>query len=183
MDTAIATAVGIIRRGGVMAYPTEAVYGLGCDPAQESALRRLLELKQRDPGKGIILIASDYHQLIPYIAPVSPEHERKMFAEWPGPVTWIVPAGPSLSPLVTGGRPSVAVRVTAHDIAARLCREFGGAITSTSANVSGESPARLASDVRRIWGDELEYVLDAPVGGAVRPTQIRDLLTGAILRS
>src|SRR5579885_1531122 len=89
-------AVETVRNGGVVAYPTEAVYGLGCDPLDHAAVRRIFEIKQRDAGKGLILIAAEIEQLLPYMAKLPDEVGAKLRASWPGPVTWVVPAAPSL---------------------------------------------------------------------------------------
>nr|MDQ2696242.1 Sua5/YciO/YrdC/YwlC family protein [Pseudomonadota bacterium] len=120
-------AARILRQGGVIAYPTEAVYGLGCDPRNRRAVQRLLEIKRRPPAKGLILIAADLAQLEPFIDPLPPDRRRLLDAAWPGPVTWLVPA--RRAPVwLRGNHPTLAVRVTAHPLAAALCRAFGGAV-------------------------------------------------------
>jgi len=186
-DDPLRTAAAALRAGGVVAYPTEAVYGLGCDPRQAAALARLLALKQRPAERGLILIASEFDQLAPFLAPLDAAREARCAATWPGPVTWAWPAAPDLPAALTGGRGTLAVRVTAHPVAAALCRAFGGALVSTSANPHGSPPARDADAVRTAFGAAfgaaLDAVLDGPCGGAVGPTEIRDALTGAVLRA
>lgn len=175
-------AVAALRSGGVVAYPTEAVFGIGCDPSSEPALRRILAMKERPASKGLILIASDRQQLAPYLGPVPAEILARMTATWPGPVTWLVPALPQVSRLLRGEHDGLAVRVTAHPVAVRLCREAGTAIVSTSANPGGQPPARSLSEVRTYFGDQLDCCLDGPVNEKTSPTEIRDARTGRIVR-
>ena len=176
-------AVETVKSGGVIAYPTEAVYGLGCDPLEHAAVRRIFAIKQRDQTKGLILIASDMAQLLPFMAGLSGDILSKLKASWPGPVTWVVPAAPALPFWLSGGRSTLAVRVTAHPIASALCRELGMALVSTSANRSGRPPARTALAVRTQLGDGVDEIVAGPVGGLNRPTEIREALTGKVLRA
>lgn len=171
-----------LRRGGVIAYPTEAVYGLGCDPLNEHAFRRLLLLKRRPDSKGVILIAAEEAQIEPYLGEIAPDIRRRLSSSWPGPVTWVVPAAESVPRWLTGGRDTLAVRVTNHPIAAGICRAFGGAIVSTSANRSGQPPARSALRVRKLFGEQLDAVIGGPTGGLARPTAIFDARSGRCLR-
>lgn len=172
----------LLRAGGVVAYPTEAVFGLGCDPLDPGAVDRLLAIKGRAAAKGLILIGADFEQLRPYLARLTPAQQARLQESWPGPVTWLVPAGAATPDWLTGGRDTLAVRVTAHAPAAALCRAFGGALVSTSANRSGGVPARTALRSRLIFGSALDGVLHGPVAGLARPTEIRDLRSGAIIR-
>nr|WP_283255916.1 Sua5/YciO/YrdC/YwlC family protein [Dyella humicola] len=173
-----------MRRGGVLAYPTEAVYGLGCDPHDQGAFERLFALKQRPPTQGVLLIASDFAQVEPYIdLPAVPAAVLAQVREsWPGPYTWIFPRSPQVPEWVAGAHAGIALRVTAHAPAAALCRAFGGALVSTSANPHGEPPAQSAAMVEGYFGHALDGVLDAPLGDQKRPTIIRDALSGAIIR-
>lgn len=186
MNTAVwplRRAVEVVRAGGVIAYPTEAVYGLGCDPLEHVAVRRIIALKQRDAAKGLILIASDISQLMPFMGEMSADILSKLDASWPGPVTWVVPAAPTLPFWLSGGRTTLAVRVTAHPVASALCRELGMALVSTSANRSGQPPARSALAARVQLGEGLDYILPGAVGGLNKPTEIREALTGKVLRA
>ena len=176
-------AVDTVRSGGVIAYPTEAIYGLGCDPLEYEAVNRIIGLKRRDAAKGLILIASQVEQLLPFMAKLPDGAMKKLEASWPGPVTWVVPAAPSLPFWLSGGRDTVAVRVTAHALTRALCMACGMALISTSANRSGQSPARSALQLRSIFGDSVDYVLSGELGGLKRPTEIREALTGKILRA
>ncbi len=184
MDAGLADAVAALRAGGVVAYPTEAVYGLGCDPRDAVAFTRLFELKQRPPTQGVLLLGADFDQLAPWIdldATPSEALERAR-ASWPGPHTWIFPRAPGVPAWVAGAHAGIALRVTAHEPAAALCRAFGGALVSTSANRHGEPPARSAAEVSAAFGASLDAILNGPTGGLERPTPIRDAISGAIVR-
>lgn len=172
----------IITEGGVIAYPTEAVFGLGCDPLDAVAVERILTLKQRDWRKGLILLAADEQQLLPWIA-LSSAQRSAISAHWPGPSTWVVPARPDAPDWITGGRDEVAVRVTAHPIASAIARVAGTAIVSTSANPAEHPPARSALSVRRYFGDRLDGIVSGPVDTRGQPTPIRHWRTGDWLRT
>lgn len=170
-----------LRRGGLIAYPTESCYGLGCDPRNLRALRRLVALKGRDAAKGLLLIADRFRRLAPFVGVLKAADRARMAKTWPGPVTWVVPASSACPALLTGGRPTVAVRVTAHPGAARLCRALGMALVSTSANRAGEHPAKTAAQCRRMFGARVR-VIDGRIGTRRRPSTLVDLATGAVLR-
>lgn len=174
-------AARVLRAGGVIAYPTEAVYGLGCDPTCECAVRRILALKGRPQRSGFILVAADLAQLEGWIAP-TPAERRRLASRTARPVTWVVTAGPRASRLVTGQRATVAVRLTAHPVASALCRAAGMPLVSTSANVHGRPPGRSALAVRRALGRALDLVVPGATGGLARPTEIRRASTGTVLR-
>lgn len=178
-------AAALMRDGGVLAYPTEAVYGLGCDPHNLAAFERLFALKQRPPTQGVLLIGADFAQVEPYIdlAAVPAEVLAQVQESWPGPFTWIFPRSPRVPDWVAGAHAGIALRVTAHEPAAALCRAFGAALVSTSANPHGQPPARSAEVAAGYFGPALEGLLDAPLGDQARPSVIRDALTGAIIRS
>jgi L-threonylcarbamoyladenylate synthase len=178
-------AAALLHAGGVLAYPTEAVFGLGCDPHDRMAFGRLFALKQRPATQGVLLIAADFAQVEHYIelADVPGEVLQQVRASWPGPYTWIFPRSVVAPAWIAGAHAGIALRVTAHEPAAALCRAFGGALVSTSANPHGQPPARAAQTVTEYFGDALDGVLDAPLGGQGQPTVIRDALTGAIIRA
>lgn len=175
-------AARIIQSGGVVAYPTESVYGLGCDPLDYPAVQRILAAKRREESAGLILLGADFEQISPYVDPGEDELER-MLAAWPGPVTWVCTASAAAPPWITGGRNTIAVRVTGHGDAAALCRAADMALVSTSANRSGRPAARSAVRVRRLFGQEVDYVVPGEVGGMQNPSEIRDASTGKVLRS
>ena len=176
-------AIQVLKNGGIIAYPTEAVFGLGCDPDNLDAVSRLLLIKKRPANKGLILIASDWEQLIPYLQPLMPEQIAALMATWPGPVTWLIPARESISPLLKGDHTTLAVRITAHPIACALCQQFGKPIVSTSANYSDALPCRAANEVARIFKTDIDYIVQGKTGGLARPTEIRDLLSGTVWRA
>lgn len=172
-----------LRLGGVIAYPTEAVWGLGCDPMDARASLRLLSLKQRSWTKGLILVASSTDQLCGYVAPsIDDSAWQRATATWPGPATWVFPCSPSAPPWITGAQDSIALRVSDHPIVRALCDRFGGAIVSTSANRASHPPAQSATQVRLAFADELDMIVPGSLGGLDRPTAIRDVNTGEALR-
>ena len=178
----IAPAVDAVRRGGVIAYPTEAVFGLGCDPDDPAAVDRLLTIKRRPASKGLILVAADFHQLLRYIQPLEPERMAPILDSWPGPYTWLLPARTSRAPWLRGKHPTLAVRVSAHPTVRALCHRLGGPIVSTSANLAGQLPARRLLDVRLHLGAQVDHILPGRVGPQSAPSEIRDGRTGRLLR-
>lgn len=170
-------------QGGLLAYPTEAVYGLGCDPLNETAVMRLLELKQRPLAKGLILIAADFRQLRAFVSQLPEQLMQPVLDSWPGPHTWLLPAAPGVPVWLTGRHRSIAVRVTAHPVAAALCRACGSALVSTSANLGKRPPLRSAVQVRRAFPHGIDCVVSGAVGSLQRPTPIRDALTGKSIRA
>lgn len=167
--------------GGLLAYPTETVYGLGCDPDDDIAIIELLMLKQRPVSKGLILVAADFNQLQDYIQPLSPEQLKLCEQHWPGPVTLVLPASEEVSPLLTGGRETIAVRVSAHPIVQSICEAFGGPVVSTSANVTRLRPARNVHQVR--WQlPEVDYVMAGHCDPDASPSRIIDATSGEVLR-
>ncbi|MBS0571282.1 MAG: Sua5/YciO/YrdC/YwlC family protein [Proteobacteria bacterium] len=184
MDAALQAAASALQAGGVIAYPTEAVYGLGCDPHNRVAFERVFVLKQRPPTQGVLLIAAEFAQVEKYVDAATPADAiARARATWPGPTTWVFPRAAGVPGWIAGTHAGIALRVTAHPLAAALCHAFGGALVSTSANRHGEPPARTASEVRAAFGGELAYILDGAVAGLSRPTPIRDALTGEWIRA
>lgn len=175
-------AADYLLAGAVIAYPTEAVYGIGCLPFDEAAVRRVIRIKGRSAAKGLILIAAATAQLDDFITIPQGHAGAEIRASWPGPVTWVLPARPAIPDLLTGGRDTLAVRVTAHPLASYLCTRVGSPLVSTSANRAGRPPARSALAVRRHLGASIDLVVAGPVGPARRPTTIRDGASGAVLR-
>ena len=181
MSLQLRLAARVVLGGGIVAYPTEGVFGLGCDPLDAEAVFRLLALKERAVEKGLILIASDFEQLAGYLQPLGAAPRRRVLATWPGPVTWLLPARPETPWWLTGDHDTLAVRVTAHPLAAALCAAARGPVVSTSANPRGLPPARSALRVRRMFGKGVDYILHGATGGRKGPTQIRSL-DGATVR-
>ena len=180
LDTA--AAVEHLRAGAVIAYPTEAVYGLGCDPDNESAVRKLLAMKGRHESAGLVLITSGFSQLERWIAPVDERLKEKAMQTWPGPVTWLFPRGKGVPDFVAGKHDTVAVRITAHEPSRLLCEAFGSALISTSANHTSAEPARSAEQVNEYFGAELAGILAGQLGEGAKPSEIRDLMSGKVFR-
>lgn len=172
----------VLATGGVIACPTEAVWGLSCDPWNEEAVQRVLALKQRSPSKGLILVAADEGQLAFLLGDLPEQLQRKLSLSWPGPNTWLVPHHGRVPPLVHGRFSSVALRVSGHPEVRRLCTRFGGPLVSTSANPAGMPAPRSLGAVRRYFGDALDAVLPGSLGGADRPSTIRDVFDDSLVR-
>ncbi len=169
--------------GGLIAYPTEAVYGLGCNPLNQNSVQRLLQLKQRPIEKGLILIAADFDQLRPFIIEPPAEILAPVLASWPGPATWLLPVAPKTPKWITGRHDTIAIRVTAHPLAADLCRRCRSPLISTSANISGQPPAKNTLALHRQLKGQIEFTLHGKVGGLKRPTPIQDAMSGALIRT
>lgn len=185
MDARLDFVVAALRAGKVIAYPTESVWGLGCDPWNEQAVLELLRLKQRPVEKGMILIAADVEQVEPYLKHLSAEQRGAVIASWADEqavaTTWLVPLTADVPAWISGEHPQVAIRVTRHLQTQALCRAFGRPIVSTSANLSGQAAALDAAMVQAYFGDQV-LVLDGATGGAKQPSVIRDVGTGCVLR-
>lgn len=172
----------LLREGGVLAYPTESCFGLGCDPRNQAAVERILAAKGRAEAKGLILIGGVWEHLAPYMGRLTVPMRRRLARAWPGPVTFLVPPSAAVPPWVRGEHPRVALRWTAHPHAARLCKAFGGALVSTSANREGEPPARSAVQCRAVFGSLLDGCLRGRVGPRREPSAIIDPANGRRLR-
>ncbi len=173
-----------LRDGAVIAYPTEAVYGLGCDPMNREACDRLFQLKQRPSSRPLLLIGSSLEMLEPFMdrRQVADARWTEILASWPGPNTWIFPRSPLVQDWVAGDHPGIALRWTAHPLASALCTAFGGPLVSTSANPHGLAPATRADEVAGYFVRGLDLVVDGATGGLERPSTIRDALDGHVVR-
>lgn len=174
-----------LHAGGVIAYPTEAVWGLGCNPFDEAAVQRLLAIKQRPVDKGLILIAASVAQLDGLADWGALPHDRRdaVLATWPGPHTWIVPATPRVPRWITGAHDGVALRVSAHPVVVALCESFGGALVSTSANPAAAPPPRTENGIHPALLAAIDGCVPGDTGDLPRPTPIRDARSGAELRA
>lgn len=170
-----------IKHGGVIAYPTEAVWGLGCDPWNKAAVMRVLALKQRCVSKGLILVAADITQFAELLAGLPDSLMQQLYNSWPGPNTWLVPHHNRLPNWITGQHNSVALRVSAHPLVQQLCR-LTGPLVSTSANPTGHPAASSRLRVEQYFHQQLDAVLNAPLGEHTQPSCIRDLLSGQVIR-
>lgn len=178
----IGEAVRCLQDGDVIAYPTEAVYGLGCDPLNEAAVRRVLELKSRPAAAGLILIADRFERFESFVGALERRQLEPALASWPGPVTWLFPRGEGVPDWLAGNHATVALRVSAHPVCRALCAAFGGAIVSTSANPAAAEPARSARQVTDYFGDRLCGVVEGELGQQRQPSEIRDLASGRVIR-
>lgn len=182
-EPGVLKALEALNNKEVIAYPTEAVFGVGCDPDSETAVMRLLELKQRPVEKGLILIAASFEQLKPYIddSVLTDSQRETVFSRWPGPVTFVFPARASTPRWLTGRFDTLAVRVTDHPLVVELCQAYGKPLVSTSANLSGQEPCRNVEEVVAQFGESFP-VVKGETGGRLNPSEIRDALTGELFR-
>lgn len=174
-------AARLLHAGGIVACPTEAVYGLSCDPLQQSAVERLLAIKQRDVAKGLILVAASLEQL-PLFVSLPTATRDTILQSWPGPATWLLPATADAPAWIRGEHHTIAMRVTAHPAMAALCERFGRCLVSTSANIASMPAARTPLRVRQQLDDGPDLILHADLGGSAKPTSIRDAITGESIR-
>ncbi len=175
----IKLAADVLLGGGLVTCPTEGIFGLSCLPDDALALSRLLALKQRDPSKGLILIAAEGAQFadwIDYDYAKIPDPSPKQ------PVTWLVRAAPGVSSLVRGNHATLAVRITTNPIARSLCAAVDSPLVSTSANIAGQPVARNRYVLRRKFARHVDYIVPGDCGPASGPSQIRNLETGEKLR-
>lgn len=170
-----------IRRGAVIAYPTEAVWGLGCDPFNAQAVARLLALKKRPVAKGLILVAADMQQFAWLLDGLTALELAQLRRSWPGPHTWLVPHHNRVPEWISGAHDSVALRVSAHPLVAQLCA-LTGPLVSTSANPSGLLAAKSRLRIEQYFHGQLDAVLSGDLGHSNQPSTIRDLVTGQLLR-
>lgn len=170
-----------LRRGGLIAYPTESCYGLGCAPANRRAVLRILRLKQRPQKKGLILVAAHYHQVAHYLQSLTPEERHRLQADGAQAVTYLMPAKPSCPRWLRGAHDTLAVRITAHPFAKTLCRSVNSALVSTSANRSGQRPAKTYAECLRLFGNKV-LVLPGRVGKRKKPSTIRAWGSDRIVR-
>lgn len=162
-DREIDEAVAILRAGGLVAFPTETVYGLGADASNPDAVRKIFAAKGRPHDHPLIVHVADAVQLANW-ARETPEAARKLAKTfWPGPLTLILKRSPRVGEFVTGGQDTVALRVPSHPVAQALLRRFGGGVAAPSANRFGRVSATTAEHVRREFGGTVDCVLD---GGA-----------------
>lgn len=176
----ITVARQLLAEGNILAYPTEAVYGLGCDPFNEAAVENLINLKQRQVEKGLIVLIANWEQLASLTKPIDEENLQMVRNTWPGPVTWIFPKSGLVPTAISGIYDTIAVRMSAHPIAHELCMQHP--VVSTSANVSGKDPARTIEQLKQQFPTGIDAVLEGELGGALNPSKIYDVRTGKRLR-
>ncbi|WMY94965.1 MAG: Sua5/YciO/YrdC/YwlC family protein [Arsenophonus sp.] len=176
--------VKVLKKGEIIAYPTEAVFGLGCDPDNEQAIHKLFLLKRRSWKKGLILIASSYEQLIPYVdyQRLTIEQKNRIFSVKNKPITWVLPAKKNISKYLIGTFDSIAVRIIHLQLIKDLCFLYGKPLISTSANLHGEPPCRTTEEVISRFNNKKVFILDGLVGGYQNPSEIRDIIKGCLYR-
>lgn len=174
----------IIHSGGIIAYPTEAVYGLGCDPYNQTAINKLFAIKQRNPNKQMILIASTWQQIENLIdlSKLPDNRLNEIMQTWPGPVTWVMPASELAPKWLKGDDQSIALRISAHPLVQTICNHLNQAIVSTSANVSQQEPARSYNEVEKIFANQIDYIIPGETGGAKKPSMIYHAVSKEVLR-
>lgn len=177
----ISLAVKRLKAGGVIAYPTESVYGLGCDASNLAAIAKLLTIKSRSYKKGLIVLVSDVEQACPLLMPLSVEQKELINQPSTRATTWLIDRHPDLSPLLVGKHNKLAVRVTGNPVARRLCELLGTPIVSTSCNVNGKPASQRVSQVRNKMLLKLDKIVNGSCCGQ-QPSRIVDLASGIIVR-
>ena len=179
----VAYVAALLRRGGVIAHPTEGVWGLACRAGEEEAVWRILSIKRRSWHKGLILVADSAAPFARLLANLPAQTRTLMLGSWPGPTTWLVPHLQQVPHWISGRSSRVALRVTAHPQFAALCRRVGGPLVSTSANRGGAAPVGSARAARQVFGGPIDAVLQGELGGAAGPSAILDALSGEAVRA
>lgn len=182
LGQSIKQAAVTVSLGGTVVYPTEGVYGMGCDFRNEEAVHKILQLKQRPVGKGLVLIASHVQQVLPLIVPQQRFDLARALKTWPGHATWVFPKSKLTPAWVSGDHGTVAVRVSQHPAVKALCDQLGQALVSTSANISGQGTASNCQELKTIWQADVDYYLDLPLGDNKCPSSIRLANSGSVLR-
>lgn len=165
-------AISVIQSGGIIVYPTESIYGLGCNPFKEEAVLNLLSLKKRSVKKGLILIASHVQQILPLIQPIVANDLARALKTWPGHHTWIFPKS-SLTPTwVSGSFDTIAVRVSSHPIVKVLCDKLDLPLVSTSANLTNHTALKSINEIKIQFGDKIDAYINAPLGNQAKASKM-----------
>tara|TARA_B100001029_G_scaffold48276_2_gene38370 strand:+ start:2640 stop:3176 length:537 start_codon:yes stop_codon:yes gene_type:complete len=176
--SSLGSIIEALKQGNVIAYPTEGVWGLGCDPLNEAAVLKLISLKNRSKDKGLILIGSDINQFSDFVD--IDRYKDELLSKWPGPHTWLVPAKEKISKLITGNSNKIALRLSSHKEVIDICDKFESAIISSSANKENSPTLGTSEEIRKAFPEVL--VLQGELGGLNRPSKIQDLVTGTYVR-
>lgn len=183
----LAQAVQTLQQGHVLAYPTEAVWGLGCDPYNAQAFDQILQLKNRPVEKGVILVAANLAQAQPFLTGLNAAQIDKIQRTWQSSseqqqaTTWLVPLSPAVPPWICGQHDQLAIRISHHPLVQQLCLAFGGALVSTSANPATLAPALSVEKIREYFGDLA--MLSGQLGSCRLPSKIVDIVTGRVIRA
>lgn len=178
----LVTVVDHIKKGGIIAYPTEGVWGLGCDPFNEKSVYKILALKSREVDKGLVLVAANLDQIKPLLNTLPQSARDLLESSCPGPDTWLIPDTDQVIPQwIKGNFDTVAIRVSKHPLVKSLCERVG-LLVSTSANPSSREPARSQKEVELYFGDQDIFIVPGELGGQIKPSRIRDLLSQEVIR-
>ena len=175
-------AVEHLKKDGVIAYPTEGLYGLGCNPFSQTAVMKLLEIKKRSVRRGLILVASDFSQIRPLITPLPSYAKAQVMETWPGPVTWLFPISEHAPSWIIGDHNTIAIRISNHPVIQGLCTIFDGPIVSTSANITGYPSIRDLRSIQICFSEKIDFIVQGSMGDLKDATPIRDALTGEEIR-
>ncbi len=175
-------AAHVLAAGGVVSHPTEAVWGLAALPGDAAAVARIQQIKNREVGKGLLLVADSVARVAPLLEGLPEACRQRVLASWPGPVSWVLPDPGYIPAWVRGDHKSVAVRVSDHPLTVALCGAVNSCLVSTSANPAGREPARAQRQVQRYFGNGVDYYLPGATGQRAGPSEIRDALSGKLLR-
>tara|TARA_B100001173_G_C15973895_1_gene541291 strand:- start:651 stop:1187 length:537 start_codon:yes stop_codon:yes gene_type:complete len=176
--SSLGSIIEALRQGNVIAYPTEGVWGLGCDPLNEEAILKLISLKKRSKEKGLIVIGSNIDQFSNFID--IHKYKDELLSKWPGPHTWLVPVKEKISRFIIGNNTKIALRLSSHKDVINICDNFESAIISSSANKENSPPLESPDEIRKIFPEV--SILDGKLGGLNRPSKIQDLITGEYIR-
>jgi len=175
-------AVDVLEKGGIIAYPTESTFGLGCDPFNTVVIERLQEIKQREADKGMIVVVANWSQ-VEELVEWQDEIQKDMIEQtWPGHITWVFPAKKSLSPRLCGPHHTIAIRMSAEPLIKELCDQFGHGVVSTSANVSHKTAVTTMMEAKSVFAEQVDFYVDEKVGAAKGPSKIIDAITCKIYR-
>ncbi len=169
-----------LRKGAVIAYPTEAMFGLGCAADNEYAATKILALKQRTKDKGLISLVNDLRQVVDWLDSSYQHLWPKAQQSWPAALTWLFPCSEAAPDWLTGGGSRIALRCPAHPLALQLCKQTP--LISTSANQTMQIPAKTTSQVLHYFPDQLDLIVVGQCSNHIQSSQIRDLVTDKLLR-
>ncbi len=172
----------VVDSGGVIAYPTEAVFGLGCRADDYQAVVRILDIKKRKEDKGFILVASNLKQIMPWIQKPNKILWDKIQKSWPGHISWAIPASADCPSWITGAHTSVVIRISQHPVVKIICDTLGYPIVSTSANISNQPALNSAIKVRKNIGKHIDLLVPGDIGKAQTPSMIYDAISGKQIR-
>ncbi|MEE3003380.1 MAG: L-threonylcarbamoyladenylate synthase [Pseudomonadota bacterium] len=178
----IEKAILALQREQVIAYPTESMYGLGCDIYSQDALLRIIKLKKRDASKGLIVVAANWQQVENLTEKLPESDYREIFNTWPGATTWVFPAKSEVPQLVTGSKKTIAIRISSNPFVQELCKGFKGPIISTSANIQGHPPAISMQETFAVFGNKIDCYVPGKIGENKKASKIIDAQTKIVLR-